>query len=124
MKKLIFLTTVAVALCMSSCSSFYEIATSRSLPDDTAKFCPASVTADLNVSEEKIEYIYYVNSDYQVLNLKMLKENAVNKALQANRNADVLISPQFIISKRDGKIVQIRVTGYPARYVNFTNIKE
>ena len=123
MKKLIFLTTVAVALCMSSCSSFYEIGTSKSLSDETTTFCSTSVTADLNVSDKKIEYVYYVASDYRVLNLKTLKENAINKALQTNGNADVLVSPQFVISRSDGKITQIRVTGYPANYVNFRNIE-
>lgn len=83
-----------------------------------------NLTADLKVSEQKIEYVYYVSDDFRSLNVDLLKSNAVSKALKENGNADVLVSPQYIISKKDGKVIQIRVTGYPATYTNFTNVKE
>ena len=79
-----------------------------------------TVTADLEISSEKISHTYlhhYTNGG----DLKEIKESAVNEALKAYGNADVLVAPQFDI-KVETSSTKVLVTGWPAKYKNLRSI--
>lgn len=81
-------------------------------------------TADLEVSENKIYYEYIPSKREKKLELEWLKSNAVYAALEKYGKADVLVSPQYSITKKNAKILSIKVSGYPAYYKNIRLIEQ
>lgn len=60
-----------------------------------------------------------------------MKQAAIQEALSANGNADLLLEPQFVISHKKGpfgifinKVTSITVTGRPATYTNFRSMDD
>lgn len=119
MKKLFFVAALTAILSFSSCSTISHTA-------DTAEINTGILnrtSADLNVSDQRITYTFTPTSAHQRAGLKSMKAAAIKKALEANGNADVLVSPEFEIKKTRGvfssKIKYITVSGHPANYKNF-----
>lgn len=86
-------------------------------------FHEAPLIAELEVMDEKIQYVYYPTaSERRSMSLQAIKENAVAAALEANDKADVLLHPQFKVSLKGilrNKCERVIVTGFPAHYVGF-----
>lgn len=81
-----------------------------------------SVIADLDVSKEKITYIYFPTKAVQKTIYKNVINTAVREALRANGDADVLVSPEYqvkYVGLFKHKVSMVEVSGYPAKYVNF-----
>lgn len=121
MKKLFF--GIFVLLCVASCTTVNKTATTRAITAPVA----AAVTADLEVSPNKITYTYYPTSAVRRGGMKNIKAAAVAEALARNGNADVLIEPKTEIVQKKGffggfKVKSITVTGYPATYKNFRQV--
>lgn len=118
MKKIALIATVAV-LALSSCSTVSH--TARTEDVNTAILNRTS--ADLKVSDQKITYTFTPNDSHQRAGMKSMKAAAIQKALEANGNADVLVAPQFEIKKTRSvfttKVKYITVSGHPATYVKF-----
>ncbi|MDD6778465.1 MAG: hypothetical protein PUD91_05480 [Bacteroidales bacterium] len=123
MKKYIIMLSVAAAMLATSCSTIEKTATTRAITAPVA----AAVTADLEVSPNKITYTYYPTSAVRRGGMQNIKAAAVAEALARNGNADVLIEPQTEIVQKKGffggfKVKSITVTGYPATYKNFRQV--
>lgn len=80
----------------------------------------AAVLADLEVSPEKILFLYIPSNTVLQGGEANVINSAVREALLSNGNADVLVALEKQVKYGpNGKIESITVTGYPAKYVNF-----
>ena len=77
-----------------------------------------SVTADLDISQERITHRYIHRGDGGVANAQNW---AIIEALRLNDYADVLIAPQYEI-KIKGFTIEVNVSGYPAKYKNIRSV--
>lgn len=120
MKKVVLIAAVVLTLCgMSSCSSVKH--TSTAIPVGTT--VSSSASADLIVSPTKISYTYKPSKAVKRSGESGVIQTAVSEALKANGNADVLVAPQYEITKKRRTIKLITVTGYPATYKNIVPAK-
>ncbi len=122
MKKLLFL--IPGLLLMSSC-----VTTTKTARTEDAPFTMYNATAaDLKVAPKRISYTLVPTSDVLRGGVENCKQVAINEALKANGNADLLIEPEFVILKKRGlfktTIKSITVTGRPATYVNFRSLSD
>ncbi len=115
MKKIIFMVATAT-LFLSSCNIVTKTAKTQ---DVDSKVVQSYTEADLVIPEKKAFYTLNPTGDVQRSGAKNIKETAIAELLKENGNADVLVCPSFEITTRKGKIKQIVVSGYPARYKNF-----
>ena len=119
MKKLFLLACVALAV--SSCQIIRSTATHK-----TVDIQPIGVLiADLEVSPNRISYTLNPHRRVQRGGFENVKSTAVREALQNNGGGDVLVNlevqtktTRFLLWKR---VKSITVSGYPAKYTNFTN---
>lgn len=106
----------ALSLSLASCTSS-ERTTAHT--EDVATYISNFTSADLKVSEKKIEYVFKPTDSSDRNDMKILIDKAVSKALAENGNADVLVAPQYTVKSSSGSVDCIIVKGYPATYVNF-----
>lgn len=126
-----FLFLIAAAALFASCSSTSTSASrliSKAKILDLKESKPIVVTdvmVDLEVSPNKITYLYVPSKIVNNEGLNNVIETAVREALAENDNADVFVdlNKQFKIND-NGIVESITITGYPAKYVNFRSINE
>lgn len=84
----------------------------------------ALTRADVNISPVRVtKSVTWTLNFLHPIDLETRKENLIKATCREN-NADILIDPQFIYSKRimgGGKLI---VSGYPAKYVNFNSMSQ
>ncbi len=123
MKRIIFIIP-ALLLLMSSC-----VTTTKTARTEDAPFTMYNATAaDLKVAPQRIYYTLVPSDELLRGGEENCKRAAVNEALVANGNADLLIEPEFTVTKKRGlfktKITSITVSGRPATYVNFRSLPD
>ena len=117
---------LSVAFIATSCSTtITKTATTEKLP---AAFLNATV-ADLDVAPERVYYTMTPSKAIQRSGLYNVKQAAINECLQKNNNADLLVEPEFVIMSKSGffsgpKVVQITVSGRPAKYKEFRSLPD
>ena len=125
MKKLFIFAIVATVL--TSCGSFTQttasdtkfISTSTHTRVGIAKPITA-VIADLEVSPNKITFLYVPTKAVRNGGFENIVNCAVQEALRENGGADVLVAlEQQVKYNNSGECESITVTGYPAKYKNF-----
>ncbi len=121
MKK--FLLLLAVAIAATSCSTLVNTSTHKEFNVNTPYAVP--IVADLDISKTKVMYTYIPPKSIQRGGQRNVVNTAVREALVANGNADVMVGLETQISYNFfRKITSIVITGYPAKYKNFRNLKE
>lgn len=90
---------------------------------DVATTATSNLTADLIVSPTKISFTYKPDKQVRRGGNKAIMAAAVAEALKQNGNADVLVQPEYEYRMKKRGIKEIKVTGYPAKYANFKNVK-
>lgn len=119
MKKIFI--AIACTTLMVSCSTIRKSSVSTL---DVSSVVTSAGTADLDVSQQKISYTYLPTSQDKKSGLKNVINNAVTEALKANGNADVMVGMNYdAVMKKKGKVKSIIITGYPAKYRNFSTAK-
>lgn len=136
MKKLFYAAVIVIAA-LSSCATKKEyVETARTLeymessarvlePEHAMMLTP--IIADLRVSEEKVRYeekdMFKEMEITQAMlkNIVELKKIAISRAARAY-NADVLVGTTIDVVTVDGRL-EISVSGYPAYYTKFRNVK-
>lgn len=118
MKKLFLFCVAAGALTLASCSSISHTAYSEEVNTDVYN----RTYADLKVSDNVITYKFIPTKAHERAGIKSLKAAAIDKALEANGQGDLMVNPRFEIKKTPGGIQYIIVTGHPATYKNFHNM--
>ncbi|MDO5395692.1 MAG: hypothetical protein Q4F07_06990 [Bacteroidales bacterium] len=120
MKKLLFVAAVA-ALSLSSCSTVSHTAATENVDTQIMN----RSTANLKVSDKVISYTFVPDGAHNRAGMKSMKAAAVQKALEANGNGDVLIAPQFEVKTKSflfwKKVKAITVKGHPAVYNDVHN---
>lgn len=118
MKKSLGLLVLTLGL-LSSCTTLTKTARTAS----TTTSLQSATVADLKVADERITYTMAPSKEIRRGGLSNIKQAAEQEALTKNGNADVLLEPQYVISKRKGlfgsKVTSITVSGRPAYYTNF-----
>ena len=121
MKKYLLLVGAVVAF--ASCTSISKTARTESIP---YAMYNANV-ADLEVGD-RVSYTMTPSKSIRRAGDDNVKKAAIQEVLVQNGNADLLVEPQFVISKRKGmfgtKITSITVTGRPAKYKNFRSLDD
>ena len=118
MKKL-FLLVVAATL-LASCGSQAKFTKSSTHTKISVATPITAVMADLEVSTEKISHLLIPSKTVRKGGFDNIVNTAVQEALEANGNADVLVGLEKQVKYNDkGEVETIVVTGYPAKYVNF-----
>ncbi len=123
MKKL-FLLAAAATLMLTSC-----VTTTKTARTEKAPYAMYNATvADLDVAPARITYTLQPSSEVRAGGLENCKQAALNEALLKNGNADLLLEPQYVVSKRKlifrSKILSVTVTGRPAYYKNFRSLPD
>lgn len=124
MKKIFLL--LGVALSVASCTTITKTASTADVP---ASLLCATV-ADLEFSTPErvsLTSLNAVKKDIQRGGYANVKKAAENELLEMY-NADVLVEPEYIISKKRyllrSKITGITVTGRPAKYVRIHSLND
>ena len=119
MKKLFVLIGAVCAL--SSCQTIRSTATHKTVDIQPI----GALIADLEVSPNRISYTMVPHRRVQRGGYENVKSTAIREALQNNGGGDVLVhlevqtkSSRFLFWRW---IKSITVSGYPAKYTNFTN---
>lgn len=124
MKK--YLLFVGVALMAASCTTTTKTARTESIP---YAMYNANV-ADLEVGG-RISYTLTPKKPIRRGGEGNCKKAAIQEALIANGNADLLVEPQFVVSHKKGpfgifvnKVTSVTVSGRPAKYKNFRSLND
>lgn len=114
------LSIIAIALfVLTSCSMARFTKTATHTEVGVAKPITA-IMADLEVSPTKISHLFIPSKTIKKGGVDNVVNCAVQEALEANGNADVLVAIEKHIKYSDkGEVESVVITGYPAKYVNF-----
>ena len=97
---------IFIALCASfalaSCTTITKTATSI----DVENGLTTNSMADLEISSQRDEHVYYTEARARRGGKKNLQNTAVKELLMKSGNADVLVAPEFTFVKRRGSLVQ------------------
>ena len=119
MKK--FLLLVCVAFAVSSCQTIRNTATHKTVDVQPV----GALIADLDVSPTRITYTMKPHRRVRRGGFENVKSTAIREALMTNGGGDVLVGLE-VQTKSVGflwgrKVTSITVSGYPAKYTNFSN---
>ncbi len=122
MKK-VFLAVMVVMATVTSCTTTTKTARTESIP---YAMYNANV-ADLEVGP-RVTYTFSPNREIRRGGEDNCKRAAIQEALKAGGDADLLVEPQFVVSKRKGmfgtKITSVTVSGRPAKYTKFRSLND
>lgn len=123
MKK-IFGGLMLFALLLTSCQT--QLKTARTA--ETSASLRSVAVADLEVADERITYTLVPGRDIQRGGLDNVKQAAEQEALTKYGNADVLLDPHYVITKKRSlfgtKVTSVTVSGRPAHYRNFRTLDD
>lgn len=121
MKKFFFIATVA--LLFASCTTTTKTARTEAIPYSMYN---ANV-ADLEVGP-RITYTLVPSKAIRKGGLSNVKQAAIQEALAANGNADLLVEPRWVVDVRQGlfrkSVRSVTVSGRPANYVNIHSLPQ
>lgn len=119
MKKLVVLILAVSAF--TSCITIRSSATHKSVEIQPI----GALIADLQVAPERVSYTMKPHRRVRRGGFENVKSTAIREALKSNGGGDVLVGLE-VQTKQSGflwwrKIKSITVSGYPAKYTNFTS---
>lgn len=117
MKKIILIAAAVIAV--SSCGSTTMVTRTAKSGELSYLTMATTITSELKVSETKVTG--EANNPNSFFGQGELEKTAVADALK-KVDADILLEPQYEYKRVDGKLVSVKVSGYPARYTNFRPI--
>lgn len=120
MKKFSSILAVVIVSTFVSCSLPTKLTNTATYSKVNVAQPVAAVFADLDVSPNKILFLYIPSKTVANAGEQNIIDSAVREALLSNGNADVLVGLEKQIKyDSNGAIESITVTGYPAKYINF-----
>ena len=118
---------LAAALLTASCTTTTKTARTESVPYSMYN----ATVADLDVAPKRITYTMTTTKEIRKGGPVNCKNAAIQEALTANGNADLMLEPQFVIHHKKSllgifvnKITSVTVTGRPATYKNFRSMDD
>lgn len=122
MKK--FFLLFAAALAFVSCSTVTNTARTESAPYAMYN----ATVADLDVAPQRIIHTIHPAKAIRKAGVDNCKAACIQEALKENGNADLLVEPHFVITKKRSlfgeKITSVTVSGRPAKYKNFRSLPD
>lgn len=115
MKKIILLS--CSVLLLASCSTIRKTATTANVSSSISQY---PVVADGEVKGKVTETVTWSWNPFKADKFTLKKGNLMAETLK-KYDADVLLEPQFIISKQSFGERSITVTGFPVKYSSFRN---
>lgn len=115
MKKIILLS--CSVLLLASCSTIRQTATTANVSSSISQY---PVVADGEVKGKVTETVTWSWNPFKADKFTLKKGNLMAETLK-KYDADVLLEPQFIISKQSFGERSITVTGFPVKYSSFRN---
>lgn len=113
------------ALLLSSCHTLTKTARTAEVGSSLLN---ATVVDIVPATEHRITYTLEPNEALQRGGENNVKQAAEAEALAKYGNADVLLEPQYVITKQQGllrsKVTSITVSGRPAYYTNFRTLHD
>ena len=113
-----------LAILISSCQTITQTARTA----DIGASLQSATIADLEVDDQRITHTITPSKAIQRGGLNNIKQAVEYEALNKYGNADVLLEPQYVISKKQtlfgSKVTSISVSGRPARYKNFRSLND
>lgn len=115
-----------LAVMTVSCSTPAKLINSSTSSNATAGFKPTVTVADVQVSEQKISFLYVPSKTVLDGGYDNVIRTAVREALlSAGEKYDVLMAKETQVKySAEGKIESVYVTGYPGCYVNWRSSDE
>ena len=108
MKKYLFFAFAVVSL--ASCTTITKTARTESVPYSMYN----ATVADLKVAPERITYTIQPSEAIQRAGIANCKQAAIQEALTANGNADLLLEPEFVVNTKrvffKTKVVSVTVS--------------
>lgn len=122
MKKYLFFALAVVSL--ASCTTITKTARTESVPYSMYN----ATVADLEVAPARITYTLQPSKAIERAGLANCKKAAIQEALTANGNADLLLEPEFVVNTKrvffKTKVTSVTVSGRPAKYTNFRSMDD
>lgn len=123
--KRVHILLISSALLLSSCNTLVKTAR-------TAEVAPslksATVVDIVPATDQRITYTLEPTKALQRGGVNNIKQAVEAEALAKNGNADALLEPQYVITKRQGlfgsKVTSITVSGRPVYYQNFRTLND
>lgn len=123
--KRVHILLISSALLLSSCNTLVKTAR-------TAEVAPslksATVVDIVPATDQRITYTLEPTKALQRGGVNNIKQAVEAEALAKHGNADVLLEPQYVITKQTGlfgsKVTSITVSGRPAYYQNFRTLDD
>lgn len=113
-----------IVLLLSSCQTLTKTARTANVEAELHSVA----VADLDVADKRIVYTMTPSKDICRGGIRNVKQAAESEALSKNGNADVLLDPEYVVTKKrtlfGSKITSITVTGRPAYYKNFRTLHD
>jgi hypothetical protein len=122
LRNLLFIAVIVGAL-ISSCATTEKSFSVKTLDITHGGVIQKPVIVDLTVGQTKVTG----TAEGPPSQVAALKNEAVKDALTKAGNADVMVEPNFTISKLsrvDKTVTSVEVTGFPGTYKNFRTIEE
>lgn len=112
------------AILLSSCQTVTKTARTA----DISSSLHSVAVADLEVADQRVTHTMTPSKEIRRGGLDNIKQAVEYEALTKHGNADVLLEPQYVISKKrtlfGSKITSISVSGRPAYYKNFRTLND
>ena len=80
-----------------------------------------ATAADLEIGD-RVTHNYVPTDEIRRGGVENCKKAAINEVLSTHGNADLLVEPEYVLSFDHGRVVNVTVTGRPAKYVNFRSL--
>lgn len=125
MKKALAFISLAV-LALSSCQTIVNTARTA----DTQSDIKSITVADLKVADKRVTAtIDPVSKELRKAGERNVKQAVEAKALEMAGDADILLEPRYVMTKKSGflsgkKITSVSVSGRPAWYQNFRTLND
>lgn len=126
MKKILIVAIAALSFASCSKPVITETARTESVPYVMYN----ATVADLEAAKARITYTLKPSPEMVRGGLENCKQAAIQEALTANGNADLLLEPQFVVNQTKGflgfgkKVHSVTVSGRPAFYKNFRSLND
>ncbi|MBO5974499.1 MAG: hypothetical protein J6P95_02085 [Paludibacteraceae bacterium] len=120
MKTKYLIAILFVATLATSCTMVKQTARI----ENPASYINTATIADLDISNKPITFTYEPSKAVRKGGNDNIVKTAVQEALKANGNGDILVALQWTAKYKSGKIHVISIKGYPATYKNFRNLPD
>lgn len=127
MKKILFLSLMFIALAATSC----KITDASATYQHPSTYINTATVADLEVSNKRISFTFAPSNQVRRGGNQNVIKAAIREALRVNGGGDVLVDLEYITVSQApllsymfglSPILEVTVSGYPAKYKNFHNL--